>query len=169
MFEFDIDINSTDLLTGRVKLIESKAIRIGIKNKSEKAAIPSEQGTRQLPNYSEGMRVRRVKKRDPDYTLDELLLDLEYWGLFTGAVDDPQNQDLIQIFEVLNEIFVSGDYNQRYQAMLENAARALIRNRIIEGRLGNNSASTIDDKGFNKPLIDTGTLFKAIKAWLEEQ
>jgi hypothetical protein len=170
MFAFDIDLLNSDLIQGRVRLVESKDIVIGIQDTGAKAAIaaPKEDGYRKLPNDSSGRQVRKIKGRDPEYTIAEQLLDLEDWGLFSDALSDPANQDLIGIFDRLEEIFTSGEYGDDAQNLVTNFARALIRNRIIDGRLGSNSQETAEEKGFNMPLMDTGTLFTAIRAWLED-
>lgn len=170
MFDLDIDLLNSDLIQGRVKLVESKEIVIGIQDTGAKAAIaaPKEKGFKRLANDSSGRMVRKVAGRDPDYTIAEQLLDLEEWGLFTDALSDPENQDLIGIFDKLEEIFISGEYGDDAQNLITNFARALIRNRILDCRLGDNSQETAEEKGFNLPLMDTGTLFTAIRAWLEE-
>lgn len=170
MFDLDMDLLNSDLIQGRVKLVESQEIVIGIQDTGAKAAIakPKEEGFKKLANDSSGRMVRKVAKRDPSYTIAEKLLDLESWGLFSDALSDPANQDLIGIFDSLEEIFVSGEYGDEAQNLVTNFARALIRNRILDGRLGNNSQETAEEKGFDMPLMDTGTLFTAIRAWLED-
>lgn len=47
---------------------------------------------------------------------------------------------------------------------IENLLQAIVRNPILRGDYGANSSSTADAKGFSRFLIDTGQLFKAIKA-----
>ncbi|MCA6073083.1 MAG: hypothetical protein LE178_06130 [Endomicrobium sp.] len=47
---------------------------------------------------------------------------------------------------------------------LKNALQAVVRNPILRGDYGNNAVSVQKRKGFNKPMIMTGQLFKLIKA-----
>lgn len=42
--------------------------------------------------------------------------------------------------------------------------RAVVRNPILQGRYGRNATSTARAKGFNRFLIDTGQLYRAIEA-----
>lgn len=47
---------------------------------------------------------------------------------------------------------------------LTNLLQAIVRNPILRGEYGQNSELTKKIKGFNRPMIDTAQLFKAIKA-----
>jgi len=47
---------------------------------------------------------------------------------------------------------------------LENLLQAIVRNPILRGEYGKQARSTTREKGFYRPMIDTGQLFKAIKA-----
>lgn len=169
MFDFEVVIDDKSLLTARIETVESREIIVGVRNKSQKAAIaePVSAGFGVLPNDSSRTKVRKVKELDNNYTLGELLLDLEGYGLFTDAVRDPHNEDLITMFEALKNIFLKNDWDSDDENILTNASRALIRNRIIENRLGRNSKVTADNKGFNRPMMDTGTLFTNIESWYE--
>jgi hypothetical protein len=47
---------------------------------------------------------------------------------------------------------------------VENLLQAIVRNPILRGEYGRQARSTTREKGFYRPMIDTGQLFKAIKA-----
>lgn len=47
---------------------------------------------------------------------------------------------------------------------VENLLQAIVRNPILKQEYGGNSAATADAKGFDRFLIATGQMFKAIKA-----
>jgi len=47
---------------------------------------------------------------------------------------------------------------------VENLLQAIVRNPILKQEYGSNKAATADVKGFDRHLIDTGQLFKAIRA-----
>lgn len=47
---------------------------------------------------------------------------------------------------------------------VENLLQAVVRNPILKQEYGKNNSATADAKGFDRHLIDTGQVFKAIKA-----
>ena len=47
---------------------------------------------------------------------------------------------------------------------IENLLQAIVRNPILKQEYGKNKSATADAKGFNRKLIDTGQMFKAITA-----
>lgn len=47
---------------------------------------------------------------------------------------------------------------------VENLLQAIVRNPILKQEYGRNKSATADAKGFNRNMIDTGQMFKAIKA-----
>ena len=47
---------------------------------------------------------------------------------------------------------------------VENLLQAVVRNPILRGEYGKTSRATADEKGFDRPMIDTAQMFKAIKA-----
>lgn len=47
---------------------------------------------------------------------------------------------------------------------VENLLQAIVRNPILRGEYGRQARSTTREKGFYRPMIDTGQLFKALKA-----
>ncbi len=49
------------------------------------------------------------------------------------------------------------------QRRVENLLQAIVRNPILRGEYGKQARSTTREKGFVRPMIDTGQLFKAIK------
>jgi len=72
------------------------------------------------------------------------------------------NKEVLAVVkEISAQVFGKKSPNNK---RLENAVQAVIRNPILRGNYGNNAASTIRQKGFNKLGIDTAQFFKAIKA-----
>jgi hypothetical protein len=51
---------------------------------------------------------------------------------------------------------------------LENLAQAIIRNPILKRKYGSNAQKTIETKGFDHVMIDTGQMFKSITARLRK-
>lgn len=53
------------------------------------------------------------------------------------------------------------------QRRLENLLQAIVRNPILRQDYGPNTSATADSKGFDRHLIDTGQMFKSIRARLK--
>jgi hypothetical protein len=68
-----------------------------------------------------------------------------------------------EIIKFANEFFklIFGRSEKR---RAENLLQAIVRNPILRGEYGKNSKVTQKIKGFDRPMIDTAQLFKAIKA-----
>lgn len=72
------------------------------------------------------------------------------------------NADVLNVLMFIVENLNGKENRQR----IINAVQAVVRNPILRGAYGRNSAKTAKEKGFNKLLMDTGQLFKNIKARL---
>lgn len=72
------------------------------------------------------------------------------------------NEDVLNVLMFIVENLNGKENRQR----IINAVQAVVRNPILRGAYGRNSAKTAKKKGFNKLLMDTGQLFKNIKARL---
>ena len=139
------------------------AVRVGIyKNDSAAVAKSKLKGHARLADTN--LKRRKIKRRSQTITLKKLaaILDGEY-GFITKAADNPNTAYMREFCAELHEYFNGEIGAQR----IKNLALAIVRNPIIEGHYGSNAESTIQRKGFNKPLIDTGTLFNAIEATIE--
>ncbi len=55
-------------------------------------------------------------------------------------------------------------FGRSQQKRCENLLQAIVRNPILRGEYGPQKRVTINEKGFDRPMIDTGQLFKAIRA-----
>lgn len=85
------------------------------------------------------------------------------YNLLYGAWARPQNKEVaIVVKEMITDMNKSTADKRRFL----NAAQAVVRNPILRGDYGQNSPQTAKIKGFNRLLIDTGTMFKNIKARL---
>lgn len=75
----------------------------------------------------------------------------------------PGSQDAKLIKRFLFEFIkmTAGSFNPR---RLENLLQAMVRNPIARGDYGRNKSSTAQRKGFNRLMIDTAQMFRAIKA-----
>lgn len=105
---------------------------------------------RKKSSENSGMTISQVAKENRER------LDFNFW---TEPFKD-KNSDIIKFS---NEFFklVFG-YGSKKRA--ENLLQAIVRNPILRGDYGENSELTQKIKGFNRFMIDTGQMFKAIKA-----
>ncbi len=75
-----------------------------------------------------------------------------------------ENKDVVRVVEEITRDMNSPADKRRFI----NAAQAVVRNPILRGDYGDNSQQTEEKKGFNRFLINTGTLFNNIKARLSK-
>jgi hypothetical protein len=75
-----------------------------------------------------------------------------------------KNEKNVDVLKVIHDYidFLYGK-NKNTNAF-KNVLQAVVRNPILRGDYGSNTASTQNRKGFNKPMIMTGQFFKLIKA-----
>lgn len=106
--------------------------------------------------------VRKKSRQDSGMTIAEIAkenrerLGVNFWT-------DPFQQSSSDIIKFSREFFkVVFGYGTKKRA--ENLLQAIVRNPILRGEYGDNSEITQKIKGFNRPLIDTAQMFKAIKA-----
>lgn len=85
------------------------------------------------------------------------------YNLLYGAWARENNKDVAM---VVKEMIVDMNKSTADKRRFLNAAQAVVRNPILRGDYGQNSPQTAKIKGFNRLLIDTGTMFNNIKARL---
>jgi hypothetical protein len=71
-----------------------------------------------------------------------------------------KNRDLLNMLKRFFDLCAGRSQAKR----LENALQAVVRNPITRGDYGRNSPAAAKIKGFNRLMIDTGQLFRAIRA-----
>lgn len=113
-------------------------------------------------NYA-GLKLRRPSSFKYSGTLYQVARDMDaaYKWLRKPFLLQ-SNADLLSVIQFVVDNMNGKDTRQR----LINAIQAVVRNPILRGAYGKNSARTAKKKGFNKLLMDTGQLFKNIKARL---
>lgn len=148
-----------DFFDGKIQEFESQRVKVGVLSdrpvsipRNKREGLSALKGT----NYPR----RKIKKRG-GMALTKLaeILDREY-GFISDTPLLPNNSDLMKVMDELMVIFNKKPNSRR----IENAAIAMIRNPIIRMDFGSNAASTISEKGFDRPMVDTGTLFSNISA-----
>ena len=105
---------------------------------------------RQATRTNSGITVAEVSKRNRD-------------RLGFNYLSEPFKQRSSDIIKFTNEFFKLV-FGRSQKKRAENLLQAVVRNPILRGDYGNNSALTQRIKGFDRFMIDTGQLFKAIKA-----
>ncbi|MBD0785780.1 hypothetical protein HUO09_05465 [Vibrio sp. Y2-5] len=175
MFTLDIDLDFTDL-EKEVQAFNSHHIRIGILDKN----ITARKADREKPLKSfrkkQASSVKTDNKGKTTLKLSKLaeFMDARY-GVFSKAESHFMNQDVIRVTNALIKTFGVSSPTLQMINRIESGARALIRNPIMRKDFGSNSVATIDGwttpsghhfrgKGFDWPMIDTGTFFNSIKA-----
>lgn len=174
MIELDIELDFTDL-EEEVKKFNSHHIRIGVLDKSKTARIADREKPLKSFQGKDASRVKTGKAGKSDLKMTKLA---EYmntrYGVFSEAESHFHNQDVIRVTNELIKLF-NADTNPRMIRRIESAARALVRNPIMRKDYGSNAHSTIGGgigynghnihgKGFDWPMVDTGSFFNSIKA-----
>lgn len=105
---------------------------------------------------------RRLGKKSPQSVaqVSEDLRKRTGINFYTKPFRSKGNRDILKFVRRFMEV-CSGRGQVR---QLENLLQAIIRNPIVRGDYGGNSDATAKSKGFNRFMIDTGQLFKAIVA-----
>ncbi len=84
-------------------------------------------------------------------------------NFYTQPWKSRKNADLLRFLKSFFKLVTeSGKLQEKKR--VENALQAVVRNPIVRGDYGFNSSVTAHAKGFSRLLIDTGQLFRAIKA-----
>ena len=81
-------------------------------------------------------------------------------GAWSGRKANSNNAAILRVLRTYAAYLSKPENNNR----LRNAVQAVVRNPILRGDYGSNSESYAKQKGFNRFLIATGTLFDSIKA-----
>lgn len=114
-----------------------------------------------LSKYAGGP-VRKKTRQDSGLTLSEISKrNREHLGF--NYLLEPFKKRSSDIVKFSNEFFKLA-FGKSEKKRAENLLQAIVRNPILRGDYGNNSPITQKIKGFDRLMIDTGQLFKSIKA-----
>lgn len=129
--------------------------------KSPKRGERGLKGEDVISSYAGGP-VRQKSRKDTGKTISEVS-QLNRERLGRNYLTEPFKRKSSAIIKFTNEFFklVFGRSEKR---RAENLLQAVVRNPILRGEYGPNSALTKKVKGFDRGMIDTAQLFKAIKA-----
>lgn len=120
-------------------------------------------GQPQLTDYA-GQKVRKTSRIPSGKSTGEILVDTMK-RLNQNILLEPfqkRNSDIIKFTEYFLKFVVSGMGGA--QKRVENLLQAIVRNPILNKEYGDNDPKTADAKGFDHLLLDTGQMFKEIRA-----
>lgn len=154
-----------DFFDDQLREFEAQRVKVGVLQ-DRPVAIPQNKSKGHSRLKGTQYLRRKIKRQNKDdlenaMALTKLaeILDKQY-GFISETPLLPNNADLMKVMDELKVIF-NGEPNPR---RIENAAIAMIRNPIIRMDYGGNSSLTVEEKGFDRPMVDTGTLFSNISA-----
>jgi len=111
---------------------------------------------RQQTRTSSGMTVAEVSKS---------LRDALGFNYLLKPFESPKNADILKFSKEFFKLVFGRSQKKR----CENLLQAIVRNPMLRGDYGHNSALTQKIKGFDRKTIDTAQLFKNIKAKCTEK
>lgn len=114
-----------------------------------------------LSSYAGGP-VRKKSNRDSGVTIAEVS-EANRERLGFNYLTEPFHDRTSDITKFMTEFFRFA-FGRSEKKRLENLLQAVVRNPILRGDYGSNSALTKRIKGFDRLMIDTAQLFKSIKA-----
>ena len=157
---FKLEKKHSKNLKGR---IEGYEFEVGIlKDGQHKNALDKSEGFSSLA----GGRVRRKSRMKSSRTISEVsvsIRDNTRINIYTAPFASKTNNEILKFSkQYINALVSNGIMKQKKR--IENLIQAIVRNPITRGDYGRNAKSTAKEKGFNRFLIDTGQLFKAITA-----
>lgn len=138
--------------------MKKNSILFGVDNKTEKTALPKDEG---LKNFAGGP-ARKTSHHLSKTTTTDLAVNFEdRYGIFSKPATNPNNKDVITVVDdLLDEFF----YDKNLTKRIQNGAQAIVRNPILRGDYGDNTIKAVENKGFDRLMIDTGQFFNSIIA-----
>lgn len=124
-------------------------------------------GGRDITSAFAGGPVRKKSRKPSGLTLSQVSKENRK-NLGFNYLKKPFQQKNTDIIRFTNEFFKYA-FGRSEPRRLTNLLQAIVRNPILKGNYGANSALTQKIKGFNRKMIDTAQLFRAIKAKVIER
>lgn len=109
-----------------------------------------------------GGQARKISKVRSELTIGEIFVE-NMKRLNIDLLREPFKKKDAEINKLIREFFRFA-FGKSEAKRLENTLQAVVRNPILRQDYGNNKASTADAKGFDRHLIDTAQMFRAITA-----
>lgn len=115
-----------------------------------------------LKSYAGGP-TRKTSNQSSGKTISEVSEDLRKRigvNFYIHPFSSKKNKDILSFVQSFFDLCMGRTQATR----AENFLQAIVRNPILRGDYGRNTEQTAKVKGFNRFMIDTGQLFRAIKA-----
>jgi hypothetical protein len=139
-------------------VFEKYEFQVGIiQDSPHKQAIDQSKG---LKSYAGGP-ARKTSNKNSGMTISEVSQDLRKRtgiNFYTKPFSSKKNKDILQFVKVFFDLCAGRTQAKR----VENLLQAIVRNPILRGDYGKNTPNTAKTKGFNRFMIDTAQLFRAI-------
>lgn len=141
-------------------VFEKYAFEVGVLQDSpHRVAVKKEKGLKEFA----GGPARRISLKESGKSIGDVSESVRKRlgiNLYVHPFKSRKNADILAFLKSFFDLCAGRA--QKRQA--ENLLQAIVRNPILRGDYGSNSPAAIKNKGFNRLLIDTAQLFKAIKA-----
>lgn len=141
-------------------VFEKYEFSVGVlQDKIHKQSVPASRG---LKSYAGGP-ARKISSKSSGMTISEVSEHLRKntgINFYTKPFSSSKNKDILNFVKSFFELCAGRGERRR----VENFLQAIVRNPILRGDYGRNSAFTSRIKGFNRLMIDTSQLFRAIQA-----
>lgn len=115
-----------------------------------------------LQSYAGGP-ARKVSRKSSGMTISQVSKDLRKKtkiNFYTRPFKSKKNLEILAFVKEFMKLCTGKTQARRAETLLQ----AIVRNPILRGDYGRNSSVTAKEKGFNRFMIDTAQLFKAIVA-----
>lgn len=117
----------------------------------------------QLGTYAGGPVRKTTRQVGPKSNAEILVENMERMNInILARPFQEQNSDIMRFTRAFMDMITKRPTMPKKR--LENLLQAIVRNPILRQEYGGNSSQTADNKGFDRKLIDTGQMFKAIIA-----
>lgn len=123
---------------------------------------PHRKAKKGIKSYAGGP-ARKISSQASGLTISEVSERLrKHTGInfYTKPFNSKKNKDILAFIKVFFDLCAGRTEARR----AENFLQAIVRNPILRGDYGSNSAVTVKIKGFDRFMIDTSQLFQSIKA-----
>lgn len=138
-------------------VFEKYEFRVGVLNDK-----PHKQADSGIKSYAGGP-ARRVSNKNSGMTIAQVSEDLRKRtgiNFYTRPFSSKKNTDILNFVKSFFDLCAGRGEIRR----TENFLQAIVRNPILRGDYGRNTSTTAKIKGFNRFMIDTAQLFRAIQS-----
>jgi hypothetical protein len=139
---------------------EKYDFRVGVlEDKAHKLAEPKSKG---LKSYAGGP-ARKTSRQSSGMSVSDVSQSLRKQtgiNFYTRPFRSKKNKDILNFLNSFFDLCAGRSQPRR----AENLLQAIVRNPILRGDYGRNTRATAKAKGFNRLMIDTAQLFRAITA-----